>query len=258
MNFYVVYILILIICYLMSLMKLIYVVEDHQVIREGVRRYLENSGYKALTFANLETARQAVALTKPDLLIQDVMLPDGDGFDFVQEIRKKDDIPVVFMTAKIAEEDRLKGFRLGADDYISKPFSPKELVARVQAIFRRLDSSSSNVKHDDNHEKIFKAGEGILKFNDFEHKISVNTEKLSLTSAEWRILKLLVENASKVLTRADILEKCFDYSSESYDRIVDTHIKNLRAKLGDYPWIETVRGYGYRFIAFPVSGEECK
>ena len=235
-------------------MKLIYVVEDHQVIREGVRRYLESAGYKALAFANLQTAKQAVELTKPDLLIQDVMLPDGDGFDFVKEIRQKDDIPVIFMTAKIAEEDRLKGFKLGADDYIPKPFSPKELVARVQAIFRRLDAGSSNAEKE-NPEKVFKAGEGIMKFNDFEHKISVNGENLSLTSAEWRILKHLVENASTVLSRADILEKCFDYSSESYDRIVDTHIKNLRAKLGDYPWIETVRGYGYRFIAYPANGD---
>lgn len=233
-------------------MKLIYIVEDHQVIREGVRRYLENAGYKALAFANINTAREAFSVAKPDLLIQDVMLPDGDGFDFVSEIRKDEDIPVIFMTAKIAEEDRLKGFKLGADDYISKPFSPKELVARVQAIFRRIDSPKSIVDASVS-EKVFKAGEGIMVFNDFEHKITVNNEKLSLTSAEWRILKLLTENPSNVLSRGDILKKCFDYSSESYDRIVDTHIKNLRAKLKDYPWIETVRGYGYRFIAYPVN-----
>ncbi len=230
-------------------MKLIYIVEDHQVIREGVRRYLENAGYKALAFANIKTAHQAISVTKPDLLIQDVMLPDGDGFDFVSEIRQKDDVPVIFMTAKIAEEDKLKGFKLGADDYISKPFSPKELVARVQAIFRRLDNGTNPSSK---AEKTFKAGDGILVFNDFEHKITVNDVKVPLTSAEWRILKYFTENPSTVLSRGEILQKCFDYSSESYDRIVDTHIKNLRAKLRDYPWIETVRGYGYRFIAYPV------
>lgn len=233
-------------------MKLIYIVEDHQVIREGVRRYLESAGFKVLSFSNLETARQAVKITKPDLLIQDVMLPDGDGFDFVSEIREKDDIPVIFMTAKIAEEDRLKGFKLGADDYIPKPFSPKELVARVQALFRRLDAAN-NIDGNTIAEKIFKAGDGVMVFNDFEHKITVNNEKISLTSAEWRILKLFTENPSNVLSREVILQKCFDYSAESYDRIVDTHIKNLRAKLHDYPWIETVRGYGYRFIAYPAN-----
>ena len=122
-------------------MKLIYIVEDHSVIREGVRRYLELAGYKALGFPNLATAREAFSVTTADLLIQDVMLPDGDGFEFVKELRKKTNIPVIFMTARIAEEDRIHGFELGADDYISKPFSPKELVLRVQAIFRRIDNS---------------------------------------------------------------------------------------------------------------------
>ena len=120
-------------------MKLIYVVEDHQVIREGVRRYLELAGYKVLSFGNLASVREAFRITKADLLIQDVMLPDGDGFEFVRELRQTIDIPVIFMTARIAEEDRIHGFELGADDYISKPFSPKELVLRVQAIFRRID-----------------------------------------------------------------------------------------------------------------------
>ncbi len=233
-------------------MKLIYIVEDHQVIREGVRRYLENAGYKALAFSDIKSVKEAFNVSKPDLLIQDVMLPDGDGFDFVSTIREKDDIPVIFMTAKIAEEDRLKGFKLGADDYISKPFSPKELVARVKAIFRRLDAPK-NFADNSATEKIFKAGEGTMVFNDFEHKITVNNEKVLLTSAEWRILKYFTENPSNVLSRGDILKKCFDYSSESYDRIVDTHIKNLRAKLKAYPWIETIRGYGYRFIAYPVN-----
>ena len=231
-------------------MKLIYIVEDHQVIREGVRRYLELAGYKVLGFGNLASVREAFRITKADLLIQDVMLPDGDGFDFVRQLREDIDIPVIFMTAKIAEEDRIHGFELGADDYITKPFSPKELVLRVQAIFRRVDGGKET---DRGHKHIYKADDGVLCFDEVEHKVTVNEGVVPLTAAEWRILALMIENSSRILPRAEILKKCFDYSSESYERIADTHIKNLRAKLGPYPWIETVRGYGYRFIGYPIE-----
>ena len=231
-------------------MKLIYVVEDHQVIREGVRRYLELAGYKVLSFGNIASVREAFRITKADLLIQDVMLPDGDGFEFVQDLRKNYDIPVIFMTARITEEDRIHGFELGADDYITKPFSPKELVLRVQAIFRRVDGGHEVEK---GHRFSFKADNGLLCYDEIEHKVTVDGNVIALTAAEWRILGLLIDNSSRILPRAEILKKCFDYTSESYERIVDTHIKNLRAKLGQYPWIETVRGYGYRFIGYPVE-----
>lgn len=234
-------------------MKLIYVVEDHQVIREGVRRYLELAGYKVLAFGNLASVREAFRITKADLLIQDVMLPDGDGFAFVAELRSTMDIPVIFMTARISEEDRIHGFELGADDYITKPFSPKELVLRVQAIFRRIDGSVQSPSN--SHRHVFKADDGVLVYDDIEHKTTVNGVAVSLTAAEWRILGLLIDNVSKILPRSEILKKCFDYSSESYERIADTHIKNLRAKLGPYPWIETVRGYGYRFIGYAVEDQ---
>lgn len=233
-------------------MRLIYVVEDHQVIREGVKRYLELAGYKVLGFGDLASAREAIRASKPDLLIQDVMLPDGDGFDFVAQIRKDADIPVIFMTARIAEEDRIHGFELGADDYITKPFSPKELSLRVQAIFRRL---SAGQKTESSHRMTFRAEDGTMVFDDIEHKVTVDGNAVSLTAAEWRILSLLIEGSSKILSRGEILKKCFDYSLESYERIVDTHIKNLRAKLGPYPWIETVRGYGYRFIGYEEEGD---
>lgn len=235
-------------------MKLIYIVEDHSVIREGVRRYLELAGYKALGFPNLATAREAFSVTTADLLIQDVMLPDGDGFEFVKELREKTNIPVIFMTARIAEEDRIHGFELGADDYISKPFSPKELVLRVQAIFRRIDNPKE--ERAISKVQIFKAGSSTMVFSQEEHKVEVDKTAVSLTAAEWRILTLLIENSSRVIPRTEMLQKCFDYSYEAYERIVDTHIKNLRAKLGDAPWIETVRGYGYKFIGYPSSGIE--
>ncbi len=121
---------------------LIYIVEDHEVIREGVRQYLELSGYQVKGFATLRAAREAVASQVPSLLIQDVMLPDGDGFAFVKQLKEKYDCPVIFMTARSEESDRILGFELGADDYISKPFSPKELVLRVQAVLRRYRNNS--------------------------------------------------------------------------------------------------------------------
>ncbi len=234
-------------------MKLIYIVEDHSVIREGVRRYLELAGYKAMSFPNLASAREAFRIKKADLLIQDVMLPDGDGFEFVKELRSTCDVPVIFMTARIAEEDRIHGFELGADDYITKPFSPKELVLRVQAIFRRIDGTSVEDGASNgvvSSLRFFRAGPSSMLFSEAEHRIEVDGVSMSLTAAEWRILTLLIENSNRVIPRSEMLQKCFDYSSEAYERIVDTHIKNLRAKLGDAPWIETVRGYGYRFIGY--------
>ena len=226
-------------------MKLIYVVEDHEVIRNGVVQYLSLSGYEAEGFKCLKDAREGFNKKEPDLLIQDVMLPDGDGFSFVKEMKAKNsNLPVVFLTARIDESDRILGFELGADDYIVKPFSPKELVLRIQALFRRLDNKEDSAKS-----KVYKYKEGDaeLIIDDDIHRLTINGEEINLTAAEWRIVFYLVSNAPNLITRAQILEECFDYSFESYERVVDTHIKNIRTKLKPGEWIETVRGYGYRF-----------
>ena len=227
-----------------GLMKTIYVVEDHDAIREGVVRYLEISGYKALGQSTLTEERKAIEAQLPDLIIQDVMLPDGDGFLYIKELKKRyPDLPVIFMTARSEESDRILGFELGADDYISKPFSPKELVLRVTALFRRLDKSG--VQSDDLMS--FSEGDNSLEIDNRQHRLTINGQEVTLTAAEWRIVTYLAQNEGKLISRAQILEKCFDYSFESYERVVDTHIKNIRAKLRPGEWIETVRGYGYRF-----------
>ena len=225
-------------------MKLIYIAEDHDVIRNGVVQYLSISGYEAVGFATLAEARTAFSGRVPDLLIQDVMLPDGDGFSFVKEIKESlPRLPVIFLTARTEESDRILGFELGADDYISKPFSPKELVLRIQALFRRLDESETE------NEKVsaYKDGDNVMVIDDNEHVLSVNDNPISLTAAEWRIVSYLASNSPNLITRSQILAECFDYSFESYERVVDTHIKNIRAKLKPGSWIDTVRGYGYRF-----------
>lgn len=225
-------------------MKLIYVVEDHEVIRNGVVQYLSLSGYQAEGFKCLSDARAGFDSKVPDLLIQDVMLPDGDGFSFVKEQKAKNPkLPVVFLTARIDESDRILGFELGADDYIVKPFSPKELVLRIQALFRRLDDSQKSKAN----AYSYTDGENKLVIDDDTHRLTINGTEISLTAAEWRIVFYLVSNSPNLITRAQILEECFDYSFESYERVVDTHIKNIRTKLKPGDWIETVRGYGYRF-----------
>ena len=227
-----------------GLMKTIYVVEDHDAIREGVVRYLEISGYKALGQSTLTEERKAIEAQLPDLIIQDVMLPDGDGFLYIKELKKRyPDLPVIFMTARSEESDRILGFELGADDYISKPFSPKELVLRVTALFRRLDKSGVQ----SNDLMSFSEGDNSLEIDNSQHRLTINGQEVTLTAAEWRIVTYLAQNEGKLISRAQILEKCFDYSFESYERVVDTHIKNIRAKLRPGEWIETVRGYGYRF-----------
>lgn len=225
-------------------MKLIYVVEDHEVIRNGIVQYLSLSGYEGMGFGSIQSVREAFGETAPDLLIQDVMLPDGDGFSFVKEMKEKyPHLPVIFLTARVEESDRILGFELGADDYITKPFSPKELVLRIQALFRRLDESSS----DTGNVYTYKSDENTMVIDDNEHVLSINGTPVALTAAEWRIVFYLASNAPNLITRSQILEECFDYSFESYERVVDTHIKNIRAKLKPGTWIDTVRGYGYRF-----------
>ena len=225
-------------------MKLIYVVEDHEVIRNGVVQYLTLSGYESEGFKCIADATAGFAHRVPDLLIQDVMLPDGDSFAFVKDIKTKTPrLPVIFLTARVDESDRILGFELGADDYITKPFSPKELVLRIQALFRRIDEGAETSK---NQYKYFD-GENTLLIDEDIHEIEVNGQKINLTAAEWRIVLYLVTNAPNLITRAQILEECFDYSFESYERVVDTHIKNIRTKLRPGNWIDTVRGYGYRF-----------
>ena len=225
-------------------MKLIYVVEDHEVIRNGVVQYLTLSGYESEGFKCIADATAGFAHRVPDLLIQDVMLPDGDGFAFVKDIKTKTPrLPVIFLTARVDESDRILGFELGADDYITKPFSPKELVLRIQALFRRIDEGAETSK---NQYKYFD-GENTLLIDEDIHEIEVNGQKINLTAAEWRIVLYLVTNAPNLITRAQILEECFDYSFESYERVVDTHIKNIRTKLRPGNWIDTVRGYGYKF-----------
>jgi len=223
-------------------MALIFVIEDNDSIREAVSGYLKLSDYEVEEFEALGGVKEAIASRNPELLILDAMLPDGDGFIFAKEIRQKSDIPIIFMTARESESDRITGFEVGADDYIVKPFSPKELVLRVGAVLKRTGTALPQKKTQG-----WVLGGQMLTTDEDSHKAMLNNQLLKLTAAEWKILLYLSSNGGAVVSREQILDRCLEYSFEGYDRTVDTHIKNLRAKLQNPDWIETVRGYGYRF-----------
>lgn len=229
----------------MLFMKMLYVVDSNVEEREGIKQYLELSGYEVQAFEDLHGVQVALSRQTPDLMLMEVQFPDGDGFTFLKKLKQTYSFPVIFVTTRVAESDRILGFELGADDYVCKPFSSKELVLRVHALFRRIDVSVSAFKSG----STWTLGNSVLQLDEVSHLFSVDGRQVPLTAAEWRIMSYLVSNSGILITRSQILEHCFDYSFESYDRIVDTHVKNMRAKMGPLgsQWIETVRGYGYRF-----------
>lgn len=234
-------------------MKLVYVVDGNDEDREGIKQYLELSGYDVQAYEDLHGVQMALARQAPDLLLLEVQLPDGDGFTYLKKLKQTYMFPVIFVTGRAAESDRILGFELGADDYVCKPFSSKELVLRVHALFRRIDVSVSAYRSG----STWTLGNSVLQMDEVSHQFNVDGRKIPLTAAEWRIMSYLVSNSGILITRAQILEHCFDYSFESYDRIVDTHVKNMRSKMGPMgpQWIETVRGYGYRFAGKSTSSK---
>ncbi|TVR91917.1 MAG: DNA-binding response regulator [Spirochaetaceae bacterium] len=236
-------------------MAQVFVVEDNDGLRETIMSYLEIEEYTVVGFAKLSGVEEAARMRQPDLIILDVMLPDGDGFLFARRLRRTLTTPIVFLTARTAESDRITGFEVGGDDYVIKPFSMKELMLRVRAVLARAHAGSgAHATQQGSHTSYLLEGtppERLL-LDGAGHIAAVNDRPLSLTAAEWRILVHLAENSGMVVSRERLLGACLDYSAEGSERTVDTHIKNLRAKLGEGTWIETVRGFGYRFMGHSV------
>lgn len=217
------------------------IVEDNENIREAVSSFLELENYEVMIAGDIHKA-EGLLSKEPDLILLDIMLPDGNGYQFAKEVRSASNTPIIFLTAKGSESERIKGFEVGADDYITKPFSLKELSLRVEAVLRRLKSRDSAGN------KIYTANGATLEISNDKHTLKVSGNRIELTPTEWLILDYLIENKDIVLSKERILESCLGYSSDSSDRVVITHIKNIREKLGGDKWIETVRGFGYRFI----------
>lgn len=231
-------------------MAKIFVVEDNQGIQETLVSYLELDGHQVKSFSKLSGVLEALDMHDPDLLILDVMLPDGDGFLFARRLRTHSAIPIIFLTARTSESDRITGLEIGGDDYVVKPFSTKELMLRVKAVLTRTRSGNLQPK---NHRSIWKLdpGQGItsqLIVDVTSHSANIDGSPMELTGAEWKILVYLSEYPGMVLSREKILGACLDYMAEGSERTIDTHIKNLRSKLKHPDWIETVRGFGYRFV----------
>ncbi len=226
-----------------SAMAYIFLVEDNENLREALASYLKLDDHELYEFDRIRGVMDAIKVKRPDLIVLDVMLPDGSGFQLARIIKREEDIPILFLTAKSSESDRIAGFEVGGDDYVVKPFSPKEVSLRVKAILKRsrkdipLKRGSEEWELDDHN----------LYIDSPAHQASVDGRKIDLTAAEWNILLYLSDNPGRVVERERLLGECLDYMVEGSERTIDTHIKNLRAKLGNAAWIETVRGFGYRF-----------
>ena len=218
----------------------ILVVDDEPKIREVIREYAEFSGYEVVEAEDGMSAIGLCKLNDYDLIIMDVMMPKLDGFSACKEIKKIKDVPVIMLSARGEEYDKLFGFELGVDDYIVKPFSPKELMARINAVLSRLKSASHS-------------NQTTLKFDGLEinipaRTVSVDGKKVELTPKEYDLLFYLVENKNIALSRDKLLSDIWGYDFFGDDRTIDTHIKNLRNSLGPYrDYIVTLRGVGYKF-----------
>jgi len=221
--------------------KTVLVVDDEKKILELVRLYLENEGFKVITAEDGETALEKVEMHEPQIVILDIMLPKLDGWEVCRKIREKSAVPIIMLTARGEEIDRILGLELGADDYVSKPFSPRELVARVKAVLRRYNNTDKKQR-----QRI--TLDNLLVDYDY-HVVKINGKRIDLSPKEFELLWLLINNRNRVLSREQLLANVWDYDYYGDPRTVDTHIKRLREKLGDKcgGYIKTVWGVGYKF-----------
>ena len=212
------------------------VVDDEALIRGVIKEYAELNNFNVDEAENGLIAIEKCKKNNYDLIIMDIMMPKLDGYQSVKEIKKEKNIPVLMLSARSEEYDKLLGFELGIDDYVTKPFSPKELMARVKAILKRNNRKEEIIS--------FKG----LKINDLARDVMIDNKKIDLTLKEYELLKYLTENKNIAISRETLLNNVWGYDFYGEDRTVDTHIKTLRNKLGKYKkFIVTVRGVGYKF-----------
>ncbi len=219
----------------------ILVVEDEAVIAQILIEYLHKSGYRCTHLSDGNRVSDSVKSDPPDLILLDVMLPGKDGLQICRELRAFTSVPIFMVTAKAEEIDRLLGLELGADDYICKPFSPREVVARVKALFRRMKQAS-----------LPEPKRTGFEIDDSQQRISYQGTRLDLTPTEFRLLKLFVSNPGRVYSRSQLLDLCYQQEQLIIDRVIDSHIKNLRKKIAkaftsEQEVIHAVYGIGYRF-----------
>ena len=219
--------------------KSILIVEDEKRLRDLLRDYLLKEGYRVDLAAHGEEGLSMALAKDYDLILLDIMMPFMDGFDLLKELRKKKATRVFYLTAKAMDEDSMKAYEMGADDFIAKPFSPKVLVLKIRNLFLRLAQEEAETK-----ENTY----GLLKIQEDAQRAFVGAEEIHLTKKEWILLLLFVHHKDQVLQREHIIEKVWGYDYEGDLRAIDTSVKRLREKLQEAAaYIETVRGFGYRF-----------
>lgn len=217
-------------------MQKILIVDDEENIRKVIREYLEFEGFLCFEASNGEEAIKMFKENSYDLIVLDIMMPKIDGFTVAKEIRKKQSVPIIMLSARSEEYDKLYGFDVGIDDYVTKPFSPKELVARIKANLKRNTIMNEEISY---------LG---LKIDTLGHNVYVDDKKINLTNKEYELLLYLIKNKNIVLTREQILNNVWNMDYLGEERTIDTHIKTLRNLLGPYKnLIVTVRGVGYKF-----------
>ena len=216
--------------------------EDEIEIARIVRDYLRNAGFEVIVVGDGGSAVASIRSAKPDLLVLDLGLPGQDGLDVAREIRRWSDTPIVMLTARGDETDRIVGLELGADDYVVKPFSPKELVARVRAVLRRSRTAARG-------DEIVRAGD--VEIDTGKMRVSVAGTSVELTPTEFQLLATLAREPGRVFTRSQLLDAVHGVAIESYERAIDAHVKNIRRKIEPEPgsprYVVTVHGVGYRF-----------
>ena len=227
-------------------MKTILVVDDEPKIAALARDYLEHAGFAVVTAADGPSALEAVGRTRPDLVVLDLGLPELDGLDVTRAIRRDSSLPIVMLTARDDEIDKLLGLELGADDYLTKPFSPRELVARVKAVLRRVDAGRQDAPGD---RELIRAGD--LTLDRPRMRTDIASRPVDLTPTEFQLLATMAAQPGRIFTRSQLLDAVHGVAFESYERAIDTHIKNIRRKLEPDPreprYVLTVYGVGYRF-----------
>jgi two-component system response regulator BaeR len=221
----------------------ILIVEDEEKIASLLCDYLKEAGFRTSTQNDGDRVIAQIKKDPLDLILLDIMLPGKNGMELCREIRQFSNIPIIMITARVEEIDRLLGLELGADDYICKPFSPREVVARVKAIFRRLQAEPKT------HNLVV----GSISLDDKTHQVMIAKQLLNLTPNEFGLLKIMMSQPNRVFSRSELINRVQGYDFEGYDRTIDSHIKNLRKKIAQklpsQEIISTVYGIGYKFIA---------
>lgn len=222
----------------------ILIIEDEQGISKIIKSYLEKESYNVFQAFDGKEGLDFFENEQIDLILLDLMIPKISGEDLIKEIRNKSNVPVIMVTAKVSEENIINGLKLGADDYVTKPFSPKELMQRIKTVLRRIEKY--NIPRAD----IIKTIDGRLEMDLEYNRFFKDGEEIFLTKNEFQIIKTLFSNPNKIFTREEIIEITFGFDYDAYDRAIDTHIKNIRQKIEDNPkkpdYIKTIYGMGYK------------